>query len=300
MNEFFQYHQDIIKQKIKNINNSIHCSFEFFPPKNTSLETKLWLTIDKLSILKPKFFSVTYGANSGERKKTYDIVKQINKKTGIITAAHLTCINSTPSKLKEIAKHYWNNGIKNIIALRGDTKEKNYKHTMYAVDLVRLLKRIANFDISVAAYPELHPESKNIKLDMINLKKKIDAGANRAITQFFFNVDHYLYFRENCIKYGITAEIIPGILPISDFKQLKRFLSMTNVQIPKWMFEIFSGLDDNDRFTQKVIGCTIAIDMIQKLSSEGVKNFHFYTLNQSDISYSVCHILGLSCGLSCF
>lgn len=291
MNMLSEYYQDILNQKIENIKNSIHCSFEFFPPKTSSLEQNLWLTINKLTTLKPQFFSVTYGANSGERQKTYNFVKKIREKTGIITAAHLTCVNSTPCELKYIAEKYWNNGVKNIIALRGDVTEKNYKHTMYASDLVMLLKNIADFDISVAAYPELHPESKNAKADIINLKKKIDAGANRAITQFFFNIDCYLEFRENCIKNGITVEIIPGILPIYNFKQLQRFLKMTNVTIPKWMLNIFYGLD-NDIFTQKIIGASIAIDMIKQLSSEGIKNFHFYTLNQSDMTYSICNILG--------
>ncbi|QCI17466.1 methylenetetrahydrofolate reductase [Buchnera aphidicola (Acyrthosiphon lactucae)] len=292
MNVFSQYHQDIIKQKLENISNNIQCSFEFFPPKKSSLEKNLLSSVQHLSELKPNFFSVTYGANSGEREKTYDIVKKIYKKTGIITAAHLTCVNSTPNKLKKIAEHYWKNGIKSIIALRGDTLEKNYKHTMYALDLVILLKKIANFDISVAAYPELHPESKNLKLDILNLKKKVDAGASRAITQFFFNIESYLRFRENCIKNRINIEIIPGILPVCNFKQLQRFSKMTNVHIPKWMFQMFDGLD-NDVFTQKIIGSSIAIDIVKKLSFEGVKNFHFYTLNQSDMTYSICNILGL-------
>ncbi|AEO07875.1 methylenetetrahydrofolate reductase [Buchnera aphidicola] len=292
MNILSEYYQDILNQKIENIKNSIHCSFEFFPPKTNALKQNLWLTINKLTTLKPQFFSVTYGANSGERQQTYNIVKKIREKTGIITAAHLTCVNSTPRQLKYIAEKYWNNGIKNIVALRGDIIEKNYQHTMYASDLIMLLKKIADFDISVAAYPELHPESKNSKADIINLKKKIDAGANRAITQFFFNVDCYLEFRENCIKNGITVEIIPGILPIYNFKQLQRFLKMTNVTIPKWMLNMFYGLD-NDIFTQKIIGTNIAIDMIKKLSSEGIKNFHFYTLNQLDMTYSICNILGL-------
>ncbi len=292
MHFFSEYHQDIINQKMENLRNIMKCSFEFFPPKNLMLEETLWSSVKQLSKLKPNFFSVTYGANNGEYKKTYDIVKKINNKTGINTAAHLTCINSTPDRLKKIAKHYWDNGIQSIIALRGDTLEKNHKHKIYALDLVVLLKKIANFDISVAAYPELHPESKNAKFDLINLKKKIDAGANRAITQFFFNVESYLRFRDNCIKNGITVEIIPGILPVFNFMQLQRFLSMTNVCIPKWMFEIFAGLEDN-LITQKIIGASIAIDMIKKLSFEGVKNFHFYTLNQSDIPYSVCQILGL-------
>lgn len=292
MKNYSQYHQDIMNQKLENIRNNIQCSFEFFPPKNSFLEENLWSTVNRLSLLKPKFFSVTYGANTGEREKTYDTVQKIYKKTGIITAAHLTCIDSTPHKLKEIAYNYWNSGIKSIVALRGDTLEKDYRHTMYAVDLVLLLKKIADFDISVAAYPELHPESKNVKSDILNLKKKVDAGASRAITQFFFNIESYLRFRDNCIKNKINIDIIPGILPVCNFQKLKRFSSMTNVKIPKWMLDMFNGLDD-DIFTQKIIGSSIAIDMVKKLSCEGVKNFHFYTLNQSDITYSVCHILGL-------
>ncbi|ACL29873.1 methylenetetrahydrofolate reductase [Buchnera aphidicola str. APS (Acyrthosiphon pisum)] len=292
MKNYSQYHQDIMNQKLENIRNNIQCSFEFFPPKNSFLEENLWSTVNRLSLLKPKFFSVTYGANTGEREKTYDTVQKIYKKTGIITAAHLTCIDSTPHKLKEIAYNYWNSGIKSIVALRGDTLEKDYRHTMYAVDLVLLLKKIADFDISVAAYPELHPESKNVKSDILNLKKKVDAGASRAITQFFFNIESYLRFRDNCIKNKINIDIIPGILPVCNFQKLKRFSSMTNVKIPKWMLDMFNGLDD-DIFTQKIIGSSIAIDMVKKLSCEGVKNFHFYTLNQSDITYSICHILGL-------
>lgn len=292
MKNFFQYHKDIILQKKENISKDIKCSFEFFPPKNPIAEKKLCSSVEYLSKLNPVFFSVTYGANSGEREKTYAIVKKINEKTGVITAPHLTCVDSTPDELKKIGEHYWNSGIRNIVALRGDTLQKNYKHKMYALDLVILLKKIANFDISVAAYPELHPESKNATFDIINLKKKIDAGANRAITQFFFNIESYLYFRDNCIKNNITSDIIPGILPVYNFQQLQRFSSMTNVKIPKWMFEIFNGLDD-DPITQKMIGSTIMIDMIKNLSSEGVKNFHFYTLNQSDIIYSICRMLDL-------
>lgn len=292
MHIFSEYYQDIVNQKRENIRNFAKCSFEFFPPKNSILEKNLFSSVEKLSTLKPRFFSVTYGANSGEREKTYKYVKKIYRKTGITTAAHLTCVDSTPDELKKIAENYWENGIKSIVALRGDTLTQNLKHKMYASDLVILLKKIANFDISVAAYPELHPESKNSEFDIVSLKRKVDAGASRAITQFFFNVEKYLYFRDNCLKHNINIEIIPGILPIYNFKQLQRFSSMTNVKIPNWMFEIFNGLDD-DLITQKNIGSSIAIDMVKTLSREGVKNFHFYTLNQSDTVYTVCHVLGL-------
>ncbi|CAL4318267.1 5,10-methylenetetrahydrofolate reductase [Buchnera aphidicola (Protaphis terricola)] len=286
-----KYHEDIINQKLNNLNTIIQCSFEFFPPKNINLEKKLFSSIEQLIQLKPFFFSVTYGANSGERKKTYDTVKKIYNKTGVITTPHLTCVDSTPNELKEIAKFYWENGIRSIFALRGDSNNINYQHKMYAFDLVYLLKKVANFDISVAAYPEIHPEARDAKSDILNLKRKIEAGANRAITQFFFNTESYLRFRDNCIKNNINVEIIPGILPIYNFNQLKRFSELTNVQIPYWMFEIFKELD-NDLHTQKIIGTSIIIDIIKNLYKEGVRNFHFYTLNQSDIVYSICRLFG--------
>ncbi|QCI18042.1 methylenetetrahydrofolate reductase [Buchnera aphidicola (Aphis nasturtii)] len=285
------YYQDIMNQKLNNLNKKIQCSFEFFPAKNINLESKLFSSAIKLSELKPFFFSVTYGANSGEREKTYEIVKKIHQKTGVITAPHLTCVDSTYTELEQIAKFYWENGIRSIFALRGDSNNVHHKHAMYAYDLVVLLKKIADFDISVAAYPETHPEAKNAKSDIINLQKKVNAGANRAITQFFFNTDIYLRFRDNCLKNNINVEIIPGILPIYNFEQLKRFAKMTNVSIPSWMFEIFRGLS-NDLATQRIIGSSILIDMIKNLSIEGVKNFHFYTLNQSDIVYSICRLFG--------
>ncbi|ALD15014.1 5,10-methylenetetrahydrofolate reductase [Buchnera aphidicola (Aphis glycines)] len=285
------YYQDIMNQKLNNLNKKIQCSFEFFPVKSIDLENKLFSSVVKLSQLKPFFFSVTYGANSGERKKTYEIVKKIHEKTGVITAPHLTCVDSTSNEIEKIAKFYWSNGIRSIFALRGDSHNTNYLHTMYAYDLVVLLKKIADFDISVAAYPEKHPESKSTRSDILNLKKKVHAGANRAITQFFFDTETYLRFRDNCLKNNINVEIIPGILPIYNFEQLKRFAKMTNVSIPSWMFEIFHGLT-NDLITQRLIGASIVIDMIKNLSIEGVKNFHFYTLNQSDIVYSICHLFG--------
>ncbi|ANZ22297.1 5,10-methylenetetrahydrofolate reductase [Buchnera aphidicola (Diuraphis noxia)] len=288
-----EYYKDIVQQKKENIRNFSKCSFEFYPPKNLILENTFWPTVEKLSKLKPNFFSVTYGANSGEREKTYHFAKTIYEQTGITTAAHLTCVNSTPDELKEIAKKYWENGIKSIVALRGDTLNKNnFEHKMYAVDLVLLLKKIANFNILVAGYPEMHPESKNSEFDIIHLRKKVDAGANKIITQFFFTIENYLRFRDNCIKNNINVEIIPGILPIYNFNQLQRFSSITNVKIPDWLFQIFNGLD-NDLITQKNIGSSIVIDMVKILSREGVKNFHFYTLNQSDTVYTVCHVLGL-------
>ncbi|QCI24161.1 methylenetetrahydrofolate reductase [Buchnera aphidicola (Muscaphis stroyani)] len=292
MKNYHKYHQDILNQKLENYQNIIQCSFEFFPPKNLIAEKRLWSSVNEISSLKPNFFSVTYGANSGERNKTHHFVKKINQITGVITAPHLTCIDTTSNQLRKIAKNYWDDGIKHIVALRGDTLNKNYQHKMYALDLVVLLKKIADFDISVAAYPELHPESKNIQSEIFYLKNKIDAGASRAITQFFFEIESYLRFRDACVKNGIQVDIIPGILPISNFQQIKRFSSITNVHIPKWIFKMFDG-SENNLMTQKIIGSSIAIDIVKNLCHEGVKNFHFYTLNQSDMAYSICHILGL-------
>lgn len=202
----------------------------------------------------------------------------------------------TPDELRTIARDYWNNGIRHIVALRGDLPPGSGKPEMYASDLVTLLKEVADFDISVAAYPEVHPEAKSAQADLLNLKRKVDAGANRAITQFFFDVESYLRFRDRCVSAGIDVEIIPGILPVSNFKQAKKFADMTNVRIPAWMAQMFDGLDD-DAETRKLVGANIAMDMVKILSREGVKDFHFYTLNRAEMSYAICHTLGVRPGL---
>lgn len=292
MSMFYSTQQEILNQHLAEIQGKVNVSFEFFPPNTKEMEKILWTTIKKLSKLKPNFISVTHNANAKKRDHTDKIIKDIKIKTGLTAAPHLTCINETPQTLKIIGQEYWNNGIHNIIALRGDPIKKKYKSSMYAADLVSLLKQIGDFDIAVAAYPEVHPEAKNAQSDLINLKKKIDAGANRAITQFFFDVEKYLRFRDTCISIGIKIEIIPGILPIFNFYQLKNFISFTNVKIPNWMLIIFEGLK-NDLETQKLIGVSIAIDMIKILTKEGVKQFHFYTLNRSDLTYAICHTLGI-------
>lgn len=292
MSMFYVTQQEILNQHLAELKGHVNISFEFFPPQTKEMKKTLWSTINTLSKFNPIFVSVTYNTNSGKRHHTDKIIKEIKKKTNLIAAPHLTCIDTTPHKLKAIGKKYWENGIHNIIALRGDQIKKKYKSSMYAIDLVSLLKKIGDFDISVAAYPEVHPEAKNAQSDLIYLKKKIDAGANRAITQFFFDVEQYLRFRDLCISIGIKIEIIPGILPIFNFQQLKNFISLTNVKIPHWMFVMFEGLD-HDLETQKMIGVSIAIDMIKILTKEGVKNFHFYTLNRADLTYTICHSLGI-------
>ncbi|ENF46661.1 5,10-methylenetetrahydrofolate reductase [Escherichia coli P0304816.6] len=296
MSFFHASQRDALNQSLAEVQGQINVSFEFFPPRTSEMEQTLWNSIDRLSSLKPKFVSVTYGANSGERDRTHSIIKGIKDRTGLEAAPHLTCIDATPDELRTIARDYWNNGIRHIVALRGDLPPGSGKPEMYASDLVTLLKEVADFDISVAAYPEVHPEAKSAQADLLNLKRKVDAGANRAITQFFFDVESYLRFRDRCVSAGIDVEIIPGILPVSNFKQAKKFADMTNVRIPAWMAQMLDGLDD-DAETRKLVGANIAMDMVKILSREGVKDFHFYTLNRAEMSYAICHTLGVRPGL---
>ena len=296
MSFFHASQRDALNQSLAEVQGQINVSFEFFPPRTSEMEQTLWNSIDRLSSLKPKFVSVTYGANSGERDRTHSIIKGIKDRTGLEAAPHLTCIDAPPDELRTIARDYWNNGIRHIVALRGDLPPGSGKPEMYASDLVTLLKEVADFDISVAAYPEVHPEAKSAQADLLNLKRKVDAGANRAITQFFFDVESYLRFRDRCVSAGIDVEIIPGILPVSNFKQAKKFADMTNVRIPAWMAQMFDGLDD-DAETRKLVGANIAMDMVKILSREGVKDFHFYTLNRAEMSYAICHTLGVRPGL---
>jgi methylenetetrahydrofolate reductase (NAD(P)H) len=283
---------NILNQNISDLNGKINVSFEFFPPKNEKMENLLWDSIHRLKVLKPKFVSVTYGANSGERDRTHSVVKRIQGETGIIAAPHLTGIDATPEELKVIAKDYWDNGIRHIVALRGDEPPGYSKKPFYASDLVKLLKEVADFDISVAAYPEVHPEAKSAQADLIYLKQKVEAGANRAITQFFFDIDSYLRFRDRCVSVGIDVEIIPGILPVTNFKQLEKMAKVTNVKIPSWMQKMYQGLEE-DQTTRNLVAASIAMDMVKILSKEGVKDFHFYTLNRSELTYAICHTLGV-------
>ena len=292
MSFFHANQREALNQSLAEVQGQINVSFEFFPPRTSEMEQTLWNSIDRLSSLKPKFVSVTYGANSGERDRTHSIIKGIKDRTGLEAVPHLTCIDAPRDELRSIAQDYWHNGIRHIVALRGDLPPGSGKPDMYASDLVTLLKDVADFDISVAAYPEVHPEAKSAQADLLNLKRKVDAGANRAITQFFFDVESYLRFRDRCVSAGIDVEIIPGILPVSNFKQAKKFADMTNVRIPAWMSTMFDGLDD-DAETRKLVGANIAMDMVKILSREGVKDFHFYTLNRAEMSYAICHTLGV-------
>ena len=281
-----------LNQNIADIKTEVGVSFEFFPPATPTMEETLWGSIERLKTLKPKFVSVTYGANSGTRDRTHDIIKDIKAKTGMIAAPHLTCIDASKDELRQIARDYWDNDIRSIVALRGDIPEGDSKPHMYSTDLVKLLKEEGDFDISVAAYPEKHPEAASAQFDLDVLKAKFDAGANRAISQFFFDAETFLRFRDKCVKQGIDGDIVPGILPVSNYKTLVKFAGLTNVHVPDWMHKLYQGTD-SDAMTRNLIGATVAMDMVKVLSQEGIKDFHFYTLNRSDLSYAICHSLGL-------
>ncbi len=272
-------------------------SFEFFPPNDETMEQTLWQSIERLAPLSPRFVSVTYGADGSTRTRTHHVVSRVLNETALTPAPHLTCIGASREEILDIAREYWTGGVRHIVALRGDSPgaagyQPNPDGFAYAVDLVKGLKSVGNFEISVAAYPEKHPEAPNPRFDLDNLKAKLDAGADRAITQFFFDPELYLRFRDQCAAAGITASIVPGILPITRFPQLLRFAARCGASVPAWLQHRFDGLDD-DPDTRRMIAASVAIDQVERLTREGVGEFHFYTLNRSELTYAICHALGV-------
>ena len=291
-------HIESFNQLPTDLKNQLGVSFEFFPPSTPEMEQTLWNSVKRLESLDPKFVSLTYGANSGVRDRTHAVISKIQQQTNLIAAPHLTCIDATGQELDDLAKDYWQQGIKSIVALRGDVPDDaKSAPQIYAADLVARLKKVADFDISVAAYPETHPDARSAQADIINLKRKIDAGANRAITQFFFDADTYLRFRDRTLAAGIDVDIVPGILPVTNFKQLQKFSGFTNVSIPTWMHRLYDGLD-HDQTTRNMIAASSSIDLVKVLAKEGVKDFHFYTLNRAELSYAICHAIGVRPNLS--
>jgi methylenetetrahydrofolate reductase (NADPH) len=276
----------------------IKVSFEFFPPANAEMEKTLWHSIERLAVLRPRFVSVTYGADGSTRERTHAAVARLQSQTDLTAAPHLTCIGASRQEIDDIARRYWDMGVRHLVALRGDPPQNSGRYVphsggyAYASDLVQGLKRIADFDISVAAYPETHPEANSAVDDLDNLKRKIDAGAARAITQFFFDVDCYLRFRDRCAGAGIESKIVPGILPITRFPQLERFANQCGASVPAWLRERFDGLED-DPETRKLIAASVAIEQVARLKREGVGYFHFYTLNRSELVYAICHAIGV-------
>ena len=276
----------------------IHVSFEFFPPADTAMEATLWRSLERLAPLAPCFVSVTYGADGSTRERTHALVTRIQRQTQLTGAPHLTCIGASRGEILDIARGYWDEGIRHLVALRGDPPQGQSSYRprtdgfAFAADLVAGLRSVAPVDISVAAYPEMHPEAASAAADLESLKRKIDAGASRAITQFFYDIDVFLRFRDRCAAAGIDAPLVPGILPITRFPQVLRFAQRCGASIPGWLRERFDGLED-DAETRRLIAAAVAIEQVQELRRHGVSEFHFYTLNRAELTFAICHALGL-------
>jgi methylenetetrahydrofolate reductase (NADPH) len=275
----------------------IAMSFEFFPPKTDAMAETLWTSIQTLAPLNPRFVSVTYGAGGSTRERTHATVERILTETSLTPVAHLTCVGAARPEVDEVARDYWRMGVRHIVALRGDPPEPGTRFAPYpggyanAAELVAGLKAIAPFEISVAAYPEMHPDSGTRQADLDNLKRKVDAGADRAITQFFFSADCFLRFQDVVAAAGMTIEVVPGILPVSNVAQTRRFAQACGARIPDWLDKLFEGLDDLPAARQ-LIAATVAAELCGQLYAGGVRCFHFYTLNRAELSYAICHLLG--------
>lgn len=276
-------------------------SFEFFPPNTPEMEETLWRSIKRLEPLAPRFVSVTYGANGSTRERTHRTVRRILEETTLVPAAHLTCVGASRDDVHTVADEYWNAGVRHIVALRGDPPSGADSYVPhpdgypFATDLVEGLRKRRDFEVSVSAYPEGHPEAPSLHADLDYLKRKIDAGATRAITQFFFENDVYFRFLERAQRAGITVPIVPGIMPVTNFVQMRRFAARAGASVPSHMGWLFEGLE-HDPDTRRLVAATVAAEQCQALAKQGVYEFHFYTLNRADLSYAICHVLGLRPG----
>ncbi len=292
--EQLKHHEPLFAQA----RGDIEVSFEFFPPKTEKMADTLWESIQTLAPLHPRFVSVTYGAGGSTRERTHATVERILKETPLTPAAHLTCVAATRGEIEEIASDYWELGVRHIVALRGDPPEPGAKYEAHpggyanAAELVAGLKAVAPFEISVAAYPEMHPDSASRATDIDNLKRKIDAGADRAITQFFFSADCFLRFQDEVAAAGIDVEIVPGIMPVTNFAGIVRMAGNCGTEVPAWLGHLFEGLDDLPAARQ-LIAATVAAELCGQLYAGGVRHFHFYTLNRAELSYAICHLLGV-------
>lgn len=280
-------------------NGDIEVSFEFFPPKTEKMEEALWSSIRRLGPLGPSFVSVTYGAGGSTRERTHATVSRLVQETSLKPAAHLTCVNATRAEIDDVVREYAAAGVRHIVALRGDPPTgvgtRYLPHPegyAQAADLVAGIKRIGGFEVSVGGYPEKHPESSSLEADIDFLKAKVDAGADRIITQFFFDNVHYMRFLERVRACGIWCPVLPGIVPIHNFKQVAGFASKTGTSMPAWMARRFEGLD-SDQATTHLVAAAVAAEQVLDLVDQGVRQFHFYTLNRADLVYAICHLLGL-------
>ena len=277
-----------------------HLSFEFSPPRTEQSEQALWACIERLAPLGPRFVSVTYGAGGSTRERTHGTVARIARETSLMAAAHLTCVGATKEEVNEVARQYWDAGVRHIVALRGDpppgtTYEPHPGGYAYAADLVAGLRDVAPFEISVGAYPEVHPAAANAGADLDALKRKLDAGATRAITQYFFDTDIYLRFLDRCAAAGITAPVVPGIMPVSNFTQIARFSAMCGASVPDWLARLFEGTE-NEPELRRMIGMVVAAEQVRLLQATGVDEFHFYTLNRPELTFAIAHLLGCRAG----
>jgi methylenetetrahydrofolate reductase (NADPH) len=272
-------------------------SFEFFPPKTPALESQLWACVERLATLRPRFVSVTYGAGGSTQERTHATVLRLVRETALVPAAHLTCVGATREEVDAVARRYWEAGVRHIVALRGDAPngEAYAPHPGgydYAADLVAGLKRVADFEITVAAYPEVHPQAQSAEADLDNLKRKLDAGATRAITQLFFDNAIFLRFLDRALAAGITAPIVPGIMPVSNYAQALKFCASCGTSVPAWMAGLFDGLEE-DIETRRMVAAAITAEQVRILQANGVDEFHFYTLNRPDLVYAIARILGV-------
>jgi methylenetetrahydrofolate reductase (NADPH) len=280
------------------VGGDLDVSFEFFPPKNEKMEEQLWDAVRTLEPLAPSFVSVTYGAGGSTRERTHATVARIQRETSLAAAAHLTCVEATKDEIDQVAQEYWAAGVRHIVALRGDPPAAGAKFAGHpggyenAAALVAGLKRLHPFEISVAAYPECHPDSPDMAADLDNLKAKFDAGATRAITQFFHEPDTFFRYRDQVAAAGITAEIVPGIMPVTNFASVVRMSNMCGTQVPAWMARLFDGLE-NHPASRQLIAATLAAELSRKLYAGGVKSLHFYTLNRAELAFAICHLLGV-------
>ncbi len=280
------------------VGGDLDVSFEFFPPKNAKMEEQLWDAVRTLEPMGPRFVSVTYGAGGTTRERTHATVARIQRETSLSAAAHLTCVEATREEIDQVAEEYWAAGVRHIVALRGDPPQQGARFASHpggyenAADLVAGLKRLHPFEISVAAYPECHPDSADAAADLDNLKRKLDAGASRAITQFFHEPETFFRYRDAVAAAGIDAEIVPGIMPVANFASVKRMSAMCGTDVPAWMARLFEGLDDHPAARQ-LVAATIAAELSRRLYAGGVKQLHFYTLNRAELAFAICHLLGV-------
>ena len=276
----------------------IDVSFEFFPPKNAKMAETLWDSVETLAPLAPRFVSVTYGAGGSTRERTHEAVRRIVNETSMPVAAHLTCVDASREEVDAVARDYWDEGVRHIVALRGDPSDHGKGYAPHpggyanAAELIAGLRDVAPFEISVAAYPEMHPDSADRRADLDNLKRKFDAGATRAITQFFFEPECFFDFRDKATAAGIKGEIVPGIMPVMSFAAVQKMSGLCGTAIPHWMEGLFDGLDEKPEARQ-LVSATIAAELCRRLYAGGVRQFHFYTLNRAELSYAICHMLGV-------